>query len=348
MKLTILSVGYPFAPVGPDAVGGAEQILSALDHALVAREQRSIVLASEGSSAAGILKTIPVNSGIALSENFRTEIRRKVRLAIDRLVQQYAVDLVHMHGVDFNEYLPETGVPVLATLHLPPQWYPPEVFRGGRPATYLNCVSKTQHASCRPASHLLAPIENGVDLDRFVDPAVKRSFALALGRIAPEKGFHLAIDAARKAGVELLLGGQVFRYESHERYFLGEIQPHLDAQRRFIGPVNATRKRQLLSAARCLLVPSLAPETSSLVAMEALAAGTPVIAFRAGALVDIVEDGKTGFLVADVNEMARAIGAADAIDPELCRAEARRRFSSSRMAKHISSTTAGLFRKVVG
>ena len=85
--------------------------------------------------------------------------------------------------------------------------------------------------------------------------------------------------------------------------------------------------------ARCLLVPSLVPETGSLVAMEALACGTPVVAFPAGALTEIVEPGVTGFLVNDAREMAEALVMAEKIDPERCRAAARRRFSLDRMVE---------------
>jgi len=156
---------------------------------------------------------------------------------------------------------------------------------------------------------------------------------MALGRICPEKGFHIALEAARRARVPLYIGGQVFPYEAHQRFFATELVPRLCSPHRFLGPVNRARKQRLLAAARCLLVPSLVPETSSLVAMEALSCGTPVIAFRKGALSEIVEDGKTGFLVEHEKEMAEAIHATTSLDPRLCREIARRRFSVARMTE---------------
>src|SRR3546814_8893976 len=89
------------------------------------------------------------------------------RAAIDAALRRWRIDLVHMHGIDFHEYLPAAGVPVLATLHLPPGWYPSEVFSMARPETYLHCVSSSQRRACPPGAALLPDIENGVSLDIF-------------------------------------------------------------------------------------------------------------------------------------------------------------------------------------
>lgn len=346
MPLTVLSVAYPFAPVGPDAVGGAEQVLSTLDRALVAAGHRSLVVACEGSAVAGTL--LPVYAvGGRIDESIRAGVHAQLRRIVRAALARCPVDLVHLHGIDFADCLPPPGVPALATLHLPPGWYPPDVFATGRPDTHLVCVSASQHRACPRGARLLPPIPNGTPLERFATRLTKRRFALTLSRICPEKGIHTALDAAQRAGLPLLVGGRVFPYEAHERYFVEEVQPRLTGGSRFLGPVGGARKRRLLATARCLLVPSAAPETSSLVAMEAMASGTPVVAFGNGALPEIVEPGVTGFIVEDAAAMAEAIAAAGRLDPEACRAAARARFSAERMSNDYLDLYARLSRRTV-
>lgn len=333
MRMTVVNVAYPLAPVRQDTPGGAEHVLSLLDEALVSRGHRSVVVACEGSSTAGSLVTIPAVHGKISGEKWRLA-QNLMRIALEDALRRFDADLVHMHGLDFAAYLPRPGVPVLVTLHLPLSWYGPSTLSPERPGTYLHCVSSSQRRECPEGVLLLPDIGNGVPVDRLASRVSKRGFALAMGRICPEKGFHLALDAARRAGTSLVLAGRVFGYGEHEQYFRHEIAPRLDGGRyRFIGPVGFIRKRRFLTAARCLLVPSLAPETSSLVAMEALACGTPVIAFPSGALGDIVEHGRTGFLVRDEEEMAEAIDAVSSLSPALCRETARERFSAERMLR---------------
>lgn len=324
MPLTILSVAFPFARVSPDPVGGAEQVLAQLDRALVAAGHRSIVVAAAGSRVAGRLVAVPWIE--PSSDSARTTALHAVRRAIDAVLARERVDAIHLHGAEFDMYLPPSGPPALVTLHLPLDWYAPTALRPRRPLTWLQPVSATQARMAPRDVCLLPPIGNGIDCEAF-EPQRKLDCALVLGRVCVEKGFHDAIDACKLAGVPLLAAGTVFPWPEHRRYFNQEVRPRLDQHRRWIGAVSGRRKRRLLGAARCVLVPSRAQETSSLVAMEALAAGTPVIAYPNGALADLIEHGVTGYLVDGPASMARAIYCVDRIDPETCRRRARERFA---------------------
>jgi glycosyltransferase involved in cell wall biosynthesis len=263
----------------------------------------------------------------AITDDARRQVEATHRRAIEQALARWPVDLIHAHGLDFAEHLPSSPVPTLVTLHLPADIYRPGAVSAPRRNTWFNCVSAAQHRSFPTLPNMLDPIDNGVPFERLQARHAPRGFAVALGRICPEKGFHLALDAASLAGVPLLLAGEVFPYEAHRQYFAEQVRPRLGPEVRFLGPVGFAGKRRLLSMARCLLAPSLVAETSSLVAMEALACGCPVVAFPAGALADIVEPGVTGFLVNDARQMAEAIAACDGIDRETCRESAYRRFS---------------------
>jgi glycosyltransferase involved in cell wall biosynthesis len=332
VSLTILSVAYPFAPVQPDAVGGAEQVLATLEAGLVAAGCRSLVLACPGSRAAGELHNAPPIPA-TIDDQTRRQVWDVQRETIARLVSEHQVDLVHMHGVDCVNYLPPPTVPTLVTLHLPLAWYPRDLLALADRNVHFACVSDRQRDLGGPAFEGVPVVENGVPLWPADPTWRKRAYALALGRICPEKGFHDAVVAAQWAGVSLGIAGRVFPYAAHEAYFRDALAPHLDRKRRFLGPISGRAKRRLVASARCLVIPSLVEETSSLVAMEAMAAGTPVIARRIGALVDIVEHGKTGYLVDDVAGMGEAIAQADHLDAEVCRETARARFAASGMVQ---------------
>src|SRR5437879_3127036 len=146
MGLNILSVAYPFTPVGPDAVGGSEQILTLLDRELSKAGHNSWVVAVKGSRVKGHLIPSPKWKG-ALDESARRWGQQAHRIIIEEALERLPIDLVHMHSLDFHTYLPRARVPLLATLHLPASWYPPHVFRITRPSTWLHRVSAHQRKS---------------------------------------------------------------------------------------------------------------------------------------------------------------------------------------------------------
>jgi glycosyltransferase involved in cell wall biosynthesis len=329
----VLSVAFPFAELGEDSVGGAEQITSTLDEAITNNGGKSLVLACEGSKVSGSLIPVPLITGVSTKEKQR-RIWQVCRDLIHETLQDHAIDLIHFHGVDFFEYLPKANIPKLVTLHLPANWYPRHIFSCPEDEQmFLQCVSGSQQRTCPLSNCLLTPIENGVFVPPEPPQVVKSDFVFALGRICPEKGFHLALDAAEQAKKKMILAGATFPYQTHQHYFETEIVPRLNQNRQFIGPVGKEQKRRLMAQARCLLVTSLVPETSSLVAMEALACGTPVVAFRHGALSELIKDGSNGFLVQKAKEIPAAIVAAESLSSHDCWASVRNRFTTERMVE---------------
>lgn len=321
--MTVLSVAYPLFPVGPDASGGAEQILYLLDREIVRSGERSVVLAAGGSSVSGELISTAAPEG-ALTDAVRAEAQLQHRAAIEHILQNRRVDVIHFHGLDFDTYLPDTDVPMIVTLHLPLAWYPEAALHQNR--AKLVCVSESQATGTD-----FPVVLNGIDTSRF-QPAPKQDLLLWLGRICPEKGVHLALEAAHEADASLLIAGPVHAFESHQSYFHNSVEPLLDGKRCYIGPVDGLNKTRLLAEARGVLIPSLAAETSSLVAMEAISSGTPVIAFSSGALPEVVDHDTTGFIVDSPAGMAGAIPKLAEISPEACRAVAEARFEAKRMA----------------
>jgi glycosyltransferase involved in cell wall biosynthesis len=336
MPLTVLSVAYPLAKVSPGTAGGAEQVLLTLDRGLVGRGHRSLVIAAAGSRCYGLPIPVTIPMG-ELHGAARQQARERFKRTIENAIAVHHPDVVHMHGIDFADYLPETDIPIMVTLHLPLCWYAGSALRNQHCNLTLVAVSHNQAATAPAGVPIHQTILNGIDLAEFSPSSRKSDYALVIGRICPEKAIHLAIDAAKLAALPIKIAGRVFEYPEHRAYFEKEIRPRLSSRIRFVGHTGGRRKARLLAGARCVLIASQAPETSSLVAMEAMASGTPVVAWRSGALSQIVAHGRTGWLVSSVEEMARAIERVDEIESQECRREAETKFSSERMVTRYLS-----------
>lgn len=338
MKYSILHIAYPLAPVNNNTAGGAEQILYLLDKALVEKGVNSSIIACKGSTPSGKLIASETISGTFDDEKISV-LHENLRNLLAQVLSHNHFDIIHMHGIDFHAYYPQTDVPVILTLHLPVPWYNQEVLGSDKNNIFYNCVSDSQQQTAGEIKHLLPFIQNGIDLDFYKANKLKKKYALSLGRICWEKGYNLSIMASQMSGTELILAGKVFPYYHHQKFFEESIKPLINNRDiKYIDSPEISLKKKLLSEARCVLIPSLVSETSSVVAMEALASGTPVIAFPSGALSEIIEHGKTGFLVNNTEEMAEAILHAHEIDPDICRRTAEERFDYRRMCDEYLKT----------
>jgi glycosyltransferase involved in cell wall biosynthesis len=179
-------------------------------------------------------------------------------------------------------------------------------------------------------------IHHGLDAAEFPVGDGDGGYVLFLGRMAYEKGAHRAMEAAYKAGVPLLMAAKM-REPWEFDYFDTFVRPYLNKDIQYLGEVPHEEKLSLLGGARALLNPIRWAEPFGLVMIEALACGTPVLAFPEGAAPEIVEDGKTGFLCHDEADMAEAIGRVGHLDRAVCREAVEGYFSTERMvAEHLA------------
>jgi glycosyltransferase involved in cell wall biosynthesis len=201
----------------------------------------------------------------------------------------------------------------------------------------------------RDLPRLTAAVQNGIALDRFEStpvPQDRREYFLWLGRICEEKGTHTALDVAQAAKVKLIIAGSVYPFLYHQKYFAREVIPRLKragSQAKYIERPAFAEKVDLLRNARALLITSDINETSSIVAMEAAACGTPIVALRRGALAEVVADGITGILVNDADDMIAALPRVSSIDPLKCREYAEQHYSAEQMTCSYKE----LYRKLI-
>jgi glycosyltransferase involved in cell wall biosynthesis len=184
-------------------------------------------------------------------------------------------------------------------------------------AVSLVAISEAQRRSA-PGLNWLGRVHNGVDVSSFPVGRGEDGYLLFLGRLCPDKGAHLAIDAARVAGVPIVLAGKVTE-PSERRYFDEVIRPRLGPGVCYVGEADAVMKRELYGAASALLFPICWDEPFGLVMVEAMACGTPVVALARGSVPEVVVDGVTGFVVRRPQELVGAIRRIPQVDRAACR-----------------------------
>ncbi len=337
--LSILYVAYPLLPVSEDSAGGAEQMLLAVEQQMSAAGHRTVVAAAAGSHVAGRL--LATGRAASAQDQYEAREREHSRRILEYLrLHPDEFDLIHDQSGSFFQRSAACPVPVLATLHLPRAFYREKWFQNAPMNLSFNCVSQSQARTFDDLPNVVGVVQNGIAVDRFPFTAEKQNYLLWVGRVCEEKAPHLAIAAARQARMPLVLAGQVYPFTYHQKYFEREIAPRLSegSDVRFINTPSFAEKLDLLRHARALLLTSTVEETSSLVAMEAMACGTPVVSFHRRAFPEIVNDRETGFVVESVEGMVAVLGSLDQISPEACRSRVERHFTASRMAQDYQET----------
>lgn len=329
--MKILYIAYPLLPLSEDVAGGAEQVLLAVAREASSRGHEVTVAAAEGSIVPGrLLATGRATSRIDDFERRRAEHES----AILEHLAEHEYDVVHDMSGSFWQRAGSVPPPTLATLHLPPEFYPPGSLWNVPSDLMFNAVSCSQERRFAEVMGVegLEVVANGINAERFPLTGMKQDYLLWLGRICEEKAPHVACQVAEDLGIPLVLGGQVYPFSYHQQYFDREVRPWLRSGNiRFIDAPAHAKKVDLLRNARALLITSTAEETSSLVAMEAMSCGTPAIAFRRGALPEVIRDGVTGFIVDNAAGIREAVEHIDSIIPLACREHVVRRFSATRM-----------------
>ena len=335
-RLRILYVAYPLLPVSDESCGGAEQMLCLLEREMHRRGHTTTVACCSDSHVSGELAV--TSRGILGMDQFEQcnaeHLANVFRLVQDRKDAGTPFDLIHDESGSFWTHAAAIDLPVLATLHLPRSFYPAHVWRKIPLNLSFNCVSLAQARTFQDVAGLVATVPNGIDLEHYALQETKSDHLLWLGRLCEEKGAHIGLDVARQANAKLVLAGKLYPFSYHVQYCDREIIPRMqrgNGKVVFVDSPTLHKKRQLLQNAKALLIPSLADETSSLVAMEAMACGTTVIALRRGALPEIVSDGLTGFIVDSAQGMLEALADVEKIRPHDCRRRAEECFDGLRM-----------------
>jgi glycosyltransferase involved in cell wall biosynthesis len=330
--MRIALVATPWTPVPPTLYGGIELVVDRLATGFQ-RAGHEVLLFTTGDS------TCPVPRGWVLEQAEGQRIGMAVPelrhvMAAYEAVEGY--DIIHDHtmmGPSYSDRIP--GLEVVTTIHGEFNDEMVDIYRRVTERVPLIAIS---HAQRKPAPQIpiARVIHHGLDASDFPIGTGDGDYCLFLGRMSPDKGAHRAVEAARKAGVRLLMAAKMREAWEFE-YFETNVKPHLSDDIQYLGEVPHEQKLELLAGARALLFPIRWNEPFGMVMLEAMACGTPVLAFPEGAAPEVVDHGRTGFLCHDETDMAEAIGRVDQIDRRACRAAVEGYFSTERMVnEHLA------------
>jgi glycosyltransferase involved in cell wall biosynthesis len=341
--MRIAQVAPLYECVPPKLYGGTERIVSYLTEELV-RQGHEVTLFASGDSLtrANLVPICP--EALRLNANCFDQLAHHVRMLEAVVAHQNEFDIIHFH-IDYLHF-PLTramGWTTLTTLHgrldirdLVPLY---QDFREMP-------VSSISNAQRRPLPWLnwQGTIYHGLPDNQYEFSARSDGYLAFLGRTSPEKGLDRAIEIAQRAGMPLKIGAKIDAAD--REYFETRIKPLLNGPKiEFLGEVGFPEKNELLGGAAALLFPITWPEPFGIVMIEAMACGTPVIAYPQGSVPEVVEDGLTGFIVADADAAVDAVGRIGCIDRAICRQRFQQRFTSRGMSSRYLCLYQALLRQ---
>lgn len=319
----------PWVPVPPVVYGGTELVLDELARGLVSTGC-DVHLFTVGDSTCPVKRSWLYEHALGTVAELSAEDDHVARGYQDLA----GMDVIHDHSLTGPFWGATHGctTPIVTTVHgqLTAEMqtrYEAMVTAG----VAVVAISKAQRRSA-PGLAVAAVIHHGLDLARLPLGAGDGGYVLFLGRMSPAKGPHRAIEVARAAGRRILLAAKMWEPEE-VRYYREIVEPLLGSDAVYLGEVDGEHKVELLAGAEVLVNPIRWPEPFGMVMIEALACGTPVLAYPEGAAPEIVDHGCTGFLCRDEDDMARHVDLAAGLDRAACRASVAGRFSSARMVE---------------
>ena len=331
MKFKIAQLAPLWIPVPPKTYGGIELMLSLLTEELVRREYDVTLFASGDSITESHLEPM-TEKGLWL-QKLRSPHAVIMRMLDHVYRRREEFDLIHNHAEFFMYPLMLDGspVPILTTLHRP---LDEEAAASARAFTGMNfCAISEDHKRRIEEKGVKTAgfVYNGIDAGKYEFNDSPDSYFLYLSRLNEEKGIMDAIKAANLAKKKLVVAGNLVG-GAEWQYFFNEVQPLLSASNiKFVGEVDFVEKNRLIKGAQALLFPINRDEPFGLIMIEAMACGTPVIAFNRGSVPEVVADGETGYVVENVEEMVKAMKKVNKLKRVDCRNRVLENFTLKKM-----------------
>lgn len=333
MKIAV--VAPPWIKIPPEKYGGIEYLLGLLVDGLVEKNHEVTLFATGDARTKARLSKIFDEEMVSYlgkgTSNF-LNIALTHSLASYLEISRGDYDIVHDHtwkeGLGFSRFV---DVPIVHTIHSPieednTRFY--NLFKGFPGISFVT-ISDFQQKQL-PGLNYVGTVYNAIEVDRYPFRKDKEDFFLYLGRITPGKAPHLACEYAKELGERLILAGKLS--ERGERdYFDENVGPLLGDGVEYVGEVSEEKKMELFSKAKGFLFPVTWPEPFGITSVEAMACGTPTIAFGLGALPEVVEHEVTGYVVNTKEEFIAAMKRVEEIDPYKCRERAEKMFDAENM-----------------